>query len=63
MRVIVSESSFVTDKAILSNFSDNEFKISLPDYPPEEEEGNEKEDLNEDGLPLFEAAILKSKIS
>ena len=57
-----SESSFVADKAILSNFSDDEFKNNLPDYPPEEEESNkEEEDL--DGLTLWEAAILKSKIS
>ena len=58
-----SESSFVADNAILSNFSDDEFENNLPDYPPEEEESNEEEDLDEDGLTLREAAILKSKIS
>ena len=58
-----SELSFVADKAIMSNFSDDEFKNNLPDYPPEEEESNEEEDLNEDGLTLWEVALLKSKIS
>ena len=58
-----SESSFVTNKAILGNVSDDEFKNNLPDYPSEEEESNEEEDLDEDGLTLWEAAILKSKIS
>ena len=39
-----SESSLVADKAIMSNFSDDEFENDAPDYPPEEEESNGEED-------------------
>ena len=58
-----SESSFVADEAIMSNFSDDEFENNFPDYPPEEEESNEEGDLDDDGLTLWEAALLKCKIS
>ena len=55
------ESSLVADKAIMSNFSDDEFENDAPDYPPEEEESNGEED--QDDLTLWEAALLKRKIS
>ena len=55
------ESSLVADKAIMSNFSDDEFENDAPDYPSEEEESNGEED--QDDLTLWEAALLKRKIS